>query len=119
MVEFTLIPIEEDEEYECPNPSERSTILFEVIEYVDGKDWGIYECCYEGGAAEYENEFGVGVVEIVKNFIDVSQIKAGEWYVIEGFTSHYFQDYYGETDCHHEFDKFRVATIYDRLYHGV
>lgn len=120
MLEFTIKPIEceSEEDYECPNPSEPSVILFEV-EYVDGKDWGIYECQYEGGAAAYENEFGVGVIEVVKDFVDVSEVEEGEWYVIEGFTSHFTRDYYGEVDCHHYFDKFRRASIYDRLYFGV
>ena len=118
MVLFTFKELPDEDEYECPNPSEPSTILFEV-EYVDGKDWGIYECQYEGGAAAYENEFGVGVDHIIKDFVDVSQVVEGEWYVIEGFTAHYFQDYYGETGCHHYFEKFRRASIYDRLYFGV
>jgi hypothetical protein len=117
--DWTVIDgIDEDEEYECPNPAEPSTILFQ-IEYVDGDDWGIYEIQYEGGAAAYEAEFGAGLSYTIKEMIGVNEIKEDEWFVIEGFSTHYWQDYYGEVDCSHEFTKFRAASIYDRLYFGV
>lgn len=113
-----LTPEEREIEDYCPNPSEPSTILFE-IEYVDGKNWGIYEIQYEGGAAEYENCYGCGLDYTIKDMIGVSEIEEGEWYVIEGFTTDYWKDYYGEVDCNHYFTNFRKATIYDRLYFGV
>jgi hypothetical protein len=114
-------PIDEDE-YECPNPAEPSTILFQ-IEYVDGDDWDIYEIQYEGGAAEYENSYGCGLDYTLKEIFSVKDdgLVEGEWYVIEGFTIHFYRTGYWEEeiDCDFNFTKFRAASIYDRLYFGV
>jgi len=56
----------------------------------------------------------------MKEMFDVEQNKLieGNWYVVEGFTSYYTTDYYGEVDCSHYIDNFRIATIYDMMYFG-
>lgn len=117
-MEFIIKAIEVDEEeYECPNPSEESVIIFKV-EYIDGDDWDIEEMDYEGGAADYEQEFGAGLDDVLTERISSSELTEQEWYVVTDFYTEFRQDYYGEVDCDHYFNV-RKASVYDLLYFGI
>lgn len=117
MTKFTIIESSEPE-YECPNPSEPSTILFEV-ETVSRTEMSVWltlgEVDGRGGAFEYEQEFGPGIEYVIEQFPEVTdEVVEGGWYIIEGFTCHFTKDYWGEVDCDHEFTHFRIATDEDK-----
>jgi len=111
--EFQIM--EAPEEDSIPDYSEASTILYRIIrdDTADFK-WScmiadIY--AYEGGAAEYEADYN--------GFLDYSIVAMLDhdtpegFYVMEGFTTEYTKDYWGEVDCRHDYTLIRKATDKD------
>jgi hypothetical protein len=125
MTEFSILSPEPEEEYTCPNPAEKSTIVFILDGDYDKESYGdfpgfeVMEIQYEGGAAEYEVEHGVGITYPIGEMIDCSSLKKNVWYIMKGFESHFSKDYYGEVDCDHYFDEFREATKEEVEHFGV
>ena len=106
---------EPEEEYGCPDFREPSTILYRVIFDPEPRTkWDKYLVdiyAYEGGAAEYEQEFGGFLDYTIADMLDLDTPEG--FYVMEGFTSYYSTDYWGEVDCDHEFTCIRKATDND------
>jgi hypothetical protein len=120
--EITVIEeTEEEKEQVCPDPSEPSTILYRVMLDPEPRSkWDKYIVdiyAYEGGGAEYEQEFGGFLDYTVVDMLDLDTQEG--FYVMEGFCSYYSKDYWGEVDCDHEFTCIRKATDKDWKYFGV
>jgi len=106
-----------DEDNDCPNPSEKSTVLFRVLheDHRDRPTVDIY--AYEGGGADYEDNYGPGLDYTVEGVLE-DGIKEG-FYVIEGLYMVYSTDYCGDVDADTEFDNMRPAEQKDWYHFGV
>lgn len=121
---LTVGPPKTEEEYDYPRP-ERSFILVHLVEGSDyllrrwnpetrveddlGLEfWGVY---HEGGSAEIEAEAGM-LKDVIAGMMDREFEKVG-WFVIDGFYGVFSTDYWGETDCDHEYEVMRPARWSD------
>ena len=118
------LPPKPEEEYEYPRPG-KSFILAQIVdggsymfqrwnpetkkhEYLDLEFWEVH---HEGGSAEIEAEAGM-LQDTIANIIPPEFEKVG-WFVMEDFYGVFSTDYWGETDCDHEFDNIRPARWSD------
>lgn len=102
-----------DAEYDvdwAPDHRLSSDILVEVVEYGDlswqrwdWNGWAAEVIDYtRGGAAEYEDSFGAGMGWVIETHLTCP--KRLGFFVAEGMTTMFHEDYYGEVDADHEFD---------------
>ncbi len=104
-----------------PNPREPGRILFQVVyggsNHSDWKEHDIEEITGEGGAFNYEHEYGE-LEYTLKASIEEKEIGLG-WWIVENFRVHFTQDYYGEVDCDYDFAGPKRATWTDMEHFGM
>ena len=106
-----------------PDYSEPSTILYRIRiirDETEEFEWSrmvadIYG--YEGGAAEYEQDINGFLDYCIVYMLDHNTPEG--FYVMEGFTTKYWKDYWGEVDCSHDYTCIRKATEKDWEHFGV
>ena len=116
--ELSILEDDQVGEIEIPNPSEPSMILFRTLD--EGRthngqpETTVDVYAYEGGAADYEQNYGPGLEYILSSMVDHIE---GFW-IMESFVVYYHTDYYGEVDGDYDYETIRKALPSDWEHFG-